>query len=62
MDNRKFLLQIIRGQEPESRYIKLYEYQGDKRVFLRQQEISLSEDIEIEIIDSRDQIDRETNF
>ena len=60
MDNRKFLLQIIRGQEPERRYIKLYEYQGDKRVFLRQQEISLSEDIEI--IDSRDQIDRETNF
>ena len=62
MDNRKFLLQIIRGQEPERRHIKLYEYQGDKRVFLRQQEISLSEDIEIEIIDSRDQIDRETNF
>ena len=31
MDNRKFLLQIIRGQEPERRYIKLYEYQGDKR-------------------------------
>lgn len=60
MDNRKFLLQIIRGQEPQRRYIKLYEYQGDKRVFLRQQEISLSEDIEI--IDSRDQIDRETNF
>lgn len=42
MDKRKFLLQIIRGQEPKRRYIKLYEYQGDKRVFLGQQEISLS--------------------
>ena len=28
MDKRKFLLQIIRGQEPKRRYIKLYEYQA----------------------------------
>lgn len=62
MDKRKFLLQIIRGQEPKIRYIKLYEYQGDKRVFLGQQEISLSEDVEIEVVTSKSQIVDETDF
>lgn len=62
MNNREFLLQIIRGDEPKIRYIKLYELQGNKRVFLGRQEILLSEDIEIEVITSKDQIDHETNF
>ncbi|MEY8487564.1 hypothetical protein [uncultured Parabacteroides sp.] len=62
MDKRKFLLQIIRGQYPKRRYIKLYEYQGDKQVFLGQQEISLSEDIEIEVVTSKGQVVDETDF
>ena len=62
MDKRKFLLQIIRGRYPKRRYIKLYEYQGDKQVFLGQQEISLSEDIEIEVVTSKGQVVDETDF
>ena len=52
----------MRAQEPKRRYIKLYEYQGDKRVFLGQQEISLSEDVEIEVVTSKSQIVDETDF
>ena len=62
MDKRKFLLQIIRGQEPKRRYIKLYEYQGDKRVFLEHQQKFWTEDVEIEVVTSKSQIVDETDF
>lgn len=57
------MLQIAKGETPKIHSLRLFEYQGGKRVLISQQEIDFdTQDVEIEVITDKKQVRNENKI
>lgn len=52
-DNRRYLLQIARGEQPKQSFIRIYTVINGEKKLQSENEIEFDEDINIEIITSK---------
>lgn len=56
MDNRRYLLQIAKGENPQRCYYRMFEYRNGVKTLLQEEETDWNEDINVVIVKNKEEL------
>ena len=62
MDNRRYLLQIAKGENPQRCYYRMFEYRDGVKTLLQEEESDWDEDIEVTIVTTKEELANENKI